>query len=327
MRIVQSLYGRPESDRFVAHQLQGLGMGEARRRKESDPTFGKVPKDAGQRGLVVSPPLEIDGTRLRMKSSALDPQELRFALLFWDKLVWPSSRVIYIDGGPDEEFLTGAGVLSRPDYTFNGDGATGIALGQIKAFNDLNAREPGAWSLAHGENSFQWKDGFLEEDTGTLVELHRAIPIPKHDVPLPEILEFRHRRRAELLLLRHEMDSFVAEIEKAGDKEDALKHRLGELDKACADLLKVGKEWRFPVNLSDFKASFSFNLAKAVRDGAGAWLAATQAGVPMELATVAAVAGVAGAADVTVKGDLGLRAMRRPMSPYKYAYRIQQELT
>jgi len=301
-------------------------MGEAKRRKESDPNFGKVPKDAGVRGLVVSAPLEIEGTRLRMKTSNLDPQELRFALLFWDRLVWPSSRAIYFASSQDEQFLEGAGILSRPDYTFNGDGATGIALGQIQAFNDLNAKDPGRWSLAQGENSFQWKDGFLEEDTGTLVELHRAIPIPKHDVPLPEILEFRERRRTELLLLRHEMESFVAEIEKADDKDAALQHRLGELDKACADLLKVGREWQFPVYLSNFKASLNFNLANAIKEGADAWGRATQHGLSMEHATyAAAAAGVASALEV--KADFGLRSMRRPMSPYKYAYRIQEELT
>ena len=69
-------------------------MGEAKLRKQTDPNFGQVPKNGlSYRGLVVSPPIEIEGNRLFAKSSNLDAQELRFSLLFWDRLVWPSSRV------------------------------------------------------------------------------------------------------------------------------------------------------------------------------------------------------------------------------------------
>src|SRR3989442_5161137 len=102
-------------------------MGDAKRRKQADPNFGRIPKRPAHRGLVISPPLEIEGERLFIKSTSLHPQELRFALLFWDRLVWPSSRAIHIASGPDEQFLESAGVLRRPDYTFNGDAAQGIA--------------------------------------------------------------------------------------------------------------------------------------------------------------------------------------------------------
>lgn len=67
-------------------------MGEA-----SDPNFGK-------RGLVVSAPFEVQGTTLRVRSSNLDPQELRSSVLLWDRLVWPSSRAIHLASGPDESF-------------------------------------------------------------------------------------------------------------------------------------------------------------------------------------------------------------------------------
>lgn len=119
-------------------------MGEAKRRKQSEANFGHVPKAANSRGLVVSPPLEIEGSSLQIKSTSLDPQELRFALLFWDRLVWPSSRAIHIVSGPDESFLESASILTRPDYTVNGDVAQGMAFGQIQAYMDLEKSEPGS---------------------------------------------------------------------------------------------------------------------------------------------------------------------------------------
>jgi hypothetical protein len=246
-------------------------MSEAKRRKLTEKNFGRVPKAATFRGLVVSPPIEIEGSKLFAKSSNLDPQELRFALLFWDKLVWPSSRVVYFASGPDETYLEEAKILSRPEYTFYGDAAQGIARGQIKAYQDLDRANPGAWALAQGENSLLLREGLAEEGTGIFVELHRAIPIPKHDVPLDEILEFKRRRYDELLLLRYLLESFVSKIAGSADKQQAREKCITELDQACADLLTVGKEWRFPIYISNIKASFNLTPLKLLPAVAAGW--------------------------------------------------------
>lgn len=246
-------------------------MGEAKRRRASDPNFGRVSNARSYRGLIVSPPIEVEGTTIFAKSSNLDPQELRFALLFWDKLVWPSSRAIYFASGPDEEFLESAKILVRPDYTYQGDGAQGIVKGQFQAYRDHEQAEPGVWAMSQGENSLLWKDGVADQGTGAFIELHRAIPIPTIDVPIAEILEFRNRRYDELLILRQHLESFVSEIEGSADKPLALQKRIAELDQACANLLTVSKEWQFPVYLSNFKASFSLNPLKFLPATAGGW--------------------------------------------------------
>lgn len=300
-------------------------MGEAKYRKKTDPLYGRVPNAAKHRGLVVSPPIEIEGTRLFAKSSNLDPQELRFALLFWDRLVWPSSRAIHFASNNDELFLESTGVLSRPEYTFNGDGAQGIARGQFQAFQDLNSSAPGAWAwaLSQGENSLLWKDGHAVPDEGAIVELHRAVPIPKHDVPLTEVLEFRSRRRDELLLLRYELETFVAELEGATDRPLALQRRISEIDKACADLLSAGREWKFPIYLSNLKASFSLSPTKFLPAVLGGWKVAE----PYGLTAAGTAAAVAGAmSTLEIKGDFGLRSLKRPFSPYRYAYSAHEEL-
>lgn len=298
-------------------------MGEAKRRKRSEPNFGRVPKSSSYRGLVVSAPIEIEGAHLLAKSCNLDPQELRFALLFWDRLVWPSSRAIHFASGPDEAFLESAGILTRSEYTFNGDVAQGIAKGQIQAYQDLERTEPGVWALAQGENSLLWKEGLAEEGKGALIEFHRAIPVPKHDVPLTEILEFRQRRRDELILLRYQLESFVSEIEGSADKSLALQKRVAELDQACSNLLALGKEWQFPVYLSNIKASFSLSPQKFLPAVAGGW----KMGEPYGLPAATAVAGAFGAVStLEVKGDYGLRSMKRPRSPYRYAFQMYEEL-
>ena len=239
-------------------------MGEAKRRKQMERNFGRIPKSSHNRGLVVCPPIEIQGSNLFVKSSTLDPQELRFALLFWDNLLWPSSRAVHFASGPDEAFLQAEGILSRPEYTVYGDAAQGIARGQIQAFHNMEQAEPGAWALSQGENSFLLKEGIIEEGRGTLVELHRAVPIPKHDVPLNEILEFKLKRKDELLILRHLLESFTSAIDTASDKQTALQKRKDEIDSACADLLTVRREWRLPVYLSNIRASFNLTPLKFI---------------------------------------------------------------
>ena len=65
------------------------------------------------RGLVVSTPVKInDGGSITIRGGGLDPQELRFSLLLWDKLDHPAG-LLSINGGPDAEFLEKAGILTR----------------------------------------------------------------------------------------------------------------------------------------------------------------------------------------------------------------------
>lgn len=298
-------------------------MGEAKHRKNTESNFGRVPKSANIRGLVVSPPIEIEGASLIAKSSNLDPQELRFSLLFWDRLVWPSSRAIHFASGPDEQFLESVGILTRPEYTFNGDVAQGIVRGQFQAYQELEDKEPGCWALSQGEHSLLVKDGLADDGKGLSIQLYRAIPIPKQDVPLAEILEFRQRRRDELVLLQHYLGSLVEEVEAAEDKQTALQKRVAEVDLACANLLTVSKEWRFPVYLSNIKATFNITPVKFLPSIAGGW----KFGETYGLAAASAVAAFAGAAStLEIKGDFGLRSVVRPASPFRYTFLAHEEL-
>lgn len=298
-------------------------MGEAKRRQQSDPSFGRSPKKASYRGIVISPPIEISGTSLHIKNSELDPLELRFSLLFWDRLVWPSSRAIHIASGQDASFLESEGILSRPEYTFYGDMAQGMAKSQIQAFIERDQSEPGIWSLAQGENSLLLREGLFDRDIGALVELNRAIPIPKQDIPIPEILEFKLRRRAELLAFRNHIETMIGQIERADDKREALQNCILEIDQACANLLRVGREWQFPIYLSNLRTSFSLKPNELLEAMAKGWEIGKPYGLEAATAT-SAITGIASA--IEIKADIGFRSIKRPISPYRYAYIIEREL-
>ena len=298
-------------------------MGDAKRRKAVDPSYGR-PK----RGLIISPPMEIAGTRLSVKTAAIDKQELRFSLLFWDRLVWPSSRAFHIGSGPDELYLESIGVLNRPDYTFNGDVAAGMAAGYVKAFQDLNQKAPGQWAMAHGENSLILSGVRMPPDESTVVEIHRAIPVPDKDVPLEDLLSFKHKRHDELINLRNHLDGFVAAANAASDKVSELNRLTAEVDAACAEVLRVSKEWKFPVRLSSLKTSVKLRPFQTLAGAMGGVGLGHMQSLPHSGQVMASILGatVATAPALEISADMGWRGLRNAQSPFLYVSSFHREV-
>ena len=302
-------------------------MGEAKIRKASDPSYGKAPKERSSRGLIISTPIQIDTANLSFSAQGgLDPSELRFSLLYWDKLVHPRSNLIGFGGGDDAQFLVSAGVLSQPTYMYRGGDITSIVLDTyMAAFSDLENREPGVWSLSQGEKSLFVNNSAanLIDESGISLELIRAIPVPAADVPLNEILEFKEKRKDELMIFRAHIDQLVNEIQNSPARTNAFNRIAKEVDAACIDLLKVGHEWQFPVHFADFKATFNFNPARfgeAVKTG---WDFGEPYGA--EAATAAAAA-LGLASTINVKSDIGFRSVKKPRGAYRYVQLAHREL-
>lgn len=158
------------------------------------------------------------------------------------------------------------------------------------------------------------------------LELHRAIPIPDKDVPLAEVLEFKRRRHDELWSLRAELDAFVAAIGAADDKAAELMKHIDLVDQACANAIRVGAEWQFPVRLTNFKSTFEFRpfqtLAGALAGSQLAALTATQ--FALSLATGAALA-TAPALKLSFDG-FEWRGLQPRLNAYRYVYQFHREL-
>ena len=217
---------------------------------------------ASERGLVVSCPITISKYGSHLKTTWLEPQELRFSLLFWDKLDFPQNNAFRIVSGANEEFLQKAGVLSRTDVEISASHSSD-QLGQIvasahtAAFRLLDEKQPGVWSIATGENSLSFPDRELEQDRGVLVSLYRCIPVPDQEVPLQDILEFRTKRHDELVALRHHLESVYNRIVSSGDRELAINTELEQLQSAIADQIRVTRETGFKLRLVDFSANLN----------------------------------------------------------------------
>lgn len=172
------------------------------------------------------------------------------------------------------------------------------------------------------------KGGQLVDGNNAQLRLNRAIIVPNEDVPLAEILEFKAKRSSELIALRTEIDNFLAEIEIASDSEQQIQKCISLIDRACADAIRVGKEWHFPVKLTDFKIDYKFRPLATV----GGAIAGVLGGQVALTETQTALAGLAGAALATApilelswKG-FEWRGLRPRTGPYRYVYSFHREL-
>jgi hypothetical protein len=299
-------------------------MGEAKRRKEQDPDYGKPrPK---MRGLIISSPAIADiGSNIFQGGGPLDKTDLRASLFYWDRLMWPTNNIIHTEGDDDAKFLESEGIMSRPRIVVYGQFASASVNAQTQALIQAEADAPGIWSIGEGANSISISDRGMVPRQGTCIELINAIPLPADTVPLAEILDFKTRRRPELLAFRSYLEEMTQEINVATDSVDALSRKLKELDLACADLFKTTKEWQFPLYLADLKVSTNTDFAKSIEVGTKAWGQLDKIGMNATGKVVgAALAGISSLC--TVKPDFKFQKIKRPTSPYKYLYLAQREL-
>lgn len=270
---------------------------------------------ANIRGLVISVPMKFEGPAVRI-SGALDPQELRSNLLFWDILEWPDPGFIQYGITPDAQFLIDSKIIQRTPVTVPGGQLQDILLAAYRnGFRNVDQKEPGTWSIGGIENAISIDTADLENGRGILVRLYQAIPVPDREVPLQDILEFRERRRAELIALRCHLEDIYQKVINAGDGDLGLSTEVQKLELAIADQIKASKETGFkfrPVSLNA-----SLNLIKGVAVATGA--------IAIGLPTVGALMAGAGAA-ISIGPSTGLSWGKPTGTPFRYISAFHKEV-
>lgn len=287
-----------------------------------DITSDHDPLGSTERGLVISPPVKLESGHFYLRSSDLDPLQLRANLLLWDRLAFPDNNFISLGEGPDSKFLMAEGILFRPQARISGggDAATAFLKAHLASFSFLDRKEPGRWSLARGEDSISFAEEQMETQRGLLLQFYDAIPIPDREVPIEAVLEFRTRRRAELLSLRHHIDEIYLEVLGAPDKDLAEISALAAFDRSLSDHIKASQEAPFRMRLSGLDIKFDW---KAVGVGVASHTALVAAGLPLASALLAAV-GMTAASTLSVTA--GIKGRERSNSPFEYVARFNKEL-
>lgn len=241
------------------------------------------PLREGERGLVFGYPVSADeGDPGRVHvTGEIDRHDLRFNLLFWDRLNIASP--VDFDLTPEEQVLVREGVI---DCTRFVDVATVPDLHEssmldapLHAFEPLMEREPGRWALGRADYALSPSCGFADTLPGTLFTLTKLVPVPKLVVPVEDILVFKQKRKAELAAFRTELQDIALRIQAAGDLRPTVSaHEVEKLKKALRDLHLVVGESRMQTGLGSLGQYLNFDIGGAVV-GAATAAAAAAAGV------------------------------------------------
>lgn len=302
-------------------------MGEAKYRKANDPSYGKPKKPSTVRGLILSTPVVVDGHRITTYGGLCE-QDLRFALTYWDRLSLPDNNIVSIAPDPQTVgYLESCGILSRPLITYSGhvNGGDAIYDAPVHALAMYEREDEGTWSIHEGVNSVT-RAGMEQEQSGTLIQLLSAIPVPGKEVPFQEILEFKAKRRDELLHFRQHFESLANSISSGELNDSELQLVMKEIDSSCADLLKVTREWQYPVKLADTKAFLNFDFVKAVTSAGEVYGACLKGFELSQTASVISAIGAAVYSQIKLEPAPSFQRITRARSPYKYAYLVQRDL-
>lgn len=304
-------------------------MGESRQRKLSEPGYGKRPK--GGRGIMLVPFFHEQNASSGVETAAnLCAEQLRFGLLFWDRIAWPS--VPYFQGvdNVDTDFLSSAGALIRPEIHLQ---PTSMSVGKclaeayFRAFQELEVKEPGRWSMsAEAEADIRTFLGeHIVPDRGITVSLHRAIPIPTGDAPLHDLLEFKLKRDAELLALRAELDEYKRMITASTDRAEAFAIQRDHIDAACSDLLVVSRKVKLPVRISSISLSFEIDRSSLATTAAAAAALSNSADLPAVQALLVSL-GVFAASGLKLTSTFGTKKNLLRKSPFRYVHQFHEEI-
>lgn len=287
---------------------------------EPIPAAFEITLDPQERGIVLSNPLTISGTSVHIESSEIDSGELRRALLFWDKLVWPSTNGILIAGSPDIEFLESVGKMNRPHFHVNGDTATALSMAFAKTYQSLEDLHPGQWLVSRGEKSLKIHGQGVEQNRGIVTKFINAIPVPDRAMPLEDILNFKEQRYSEVIALRTAIDEFYQSWINSEDQTHQLQLVLAKIDSASSEMIKVARESLLPFSMSSWKINFNIT-APDILKAAGLTLAGA---VNLDLSlTSSLLAG--GLSTVSFGSGIGLRRAKRD-TPFNYIASLERDM-
>lgn len=251
-----------------------------------------------ERGVVFSP-CEVakttsEGFATRNFVSEID---INYFTLYWDKLVSPTTNQIHL-GVPYESDLIDSGILIRPRFSYmsiSGSELVGIQADiHAKTMSNLVNESPDVeWRMHFLGEEVNIPDSYSTEGDTLKFELAKLLPVPQKGVHIAEILEFKERRKPELLSLHAYLDELYFEIRESCDFNLSRAKALSGLKSAIVDLEKLNNEgWKSPLRF-DVSTSFKFNLSQIYSAGV-TMLAASSSDNPLEILNIGTTVSVLG---------------------------------
>jgi len=268
-------------------------------------------------GLVVPPGLAADSAGEVSFVGGLDRDELRSAILLWDRIDWPEASLFPIPASAELDFLEAEGVLMRTKYTYHASVASRSGILDLgrRTFEQAETQEPGRWFLGQGESATE-TDGDQPSRT-LLVKLNSVLAFPPGDIPLEDVLAFRERRKSELLAFRAHFLELDRSIREAPDRTLAIVTENDKLARAIDDQRRVASEAGWRKMFAGLTSSIKIEKA---------WPAGAAAVATLERTGSVTTALQAGAATLGITATAKFLKADRTKTPVDYIISIDREI-
>jgi len=253
-----------------------------------------------------------------LRSRGIPENTLRAWLLYWDELAAADSYTPTIRTD-DEQFLIDSQFLKL--IKTSSSSMDGERAEQFAAFQDLERLEPGLWCMASEEAASNIEISAQPmQGRVALIRLYNVFPIPERETPFADILEFKERRKDELITLRMELEDMYQRIINSDDPAAAFATETDRLGQAVKDVVAATKESGWRLRFGGIETRIKWELDPK-------WFVAGAAGGGMLAGPLGAIIGsaVGLVPKVEFSSRAALERSPRRKTPYEYVALARRE--
>lgn len=198
------------------------------------------------RGVIAAPGIIRPLEQGLMMERSISKEELRYYILYWDKVVIPGNNLVYI-AVPEEEKLIASQAIARPRVQFQGfyqgnQVTDAILACQAIVAEKLVQEKTVDWVLHQVGDSVALPSKFVSQKDTIRVALANTLPVPDAEVPVEEILKFKQSRKDELVELHDSIDELYFEVLNSPDERLATKKAVFRFQSAIQNIDKTSHE-------------------------------------------------------------------------------------
>ena len=180
-------------------------------------------------------------------------------LVYWDKIDYPENNIFNRALADDDLILLyEQGILTRTFCPIAG-GLVNIEMMlevQFSAFEYHNKQNSRQWTLAQEIDNLYLPHDKTEIQKVVEFNLFNTLPVPVDSTPIYEVLEFKDRRKDELLQLRSHLDDIYTSIINAEESRKEYQKRIQEIHRDLYDLNRLFQENKIRTRIDSLKSYF-----------------------------------------------------------------------
>lgn len=211
-------------------------------------------------------------------SGNISSQDLNYYLLYWDKIIMPTNNLIHLAIQNEDEIIK-TGILERPRVQFSNWSSNNedssydpFVIAQSIVANKLITEDNSTdWTIHQIGDQIVIGNEQKKEFNSVKLELQNCLPIPSEEIHFQDILEFKEKRKDELIALHSTIDDLYLDVLNSADINLAKRKCISELSNAIRNLESSSKEEFNKISKYNFTTELNINgkdIALAIGGGA-----------------------------------------------------------